>query len=408
LCSIGDGLEIVDGERDLTASASGLLRTRLAERLSSRRAEIEHATLTRVYGISDPAEVEDPNYTTGLREAVAAALEYGLAAIEGPATWAPVPVQLLFQARYAARSGVSLDTVLRRYFAGFSLLGDFIVQEANAKIAIPAAELQRAMRGEAAVFDRLVVSVAEEYMRESESRHHRSAEENRAAQVRMLLDGEMVDAPELGYDLDAWHIGAIAIGPGARDAMRDVAKRLDRRPLVVCVGQGTVWGWLGGKRKLASNEVLRLAESRWPAAAILALGEPGLGIEGWHLTHRQARAALPIASRGSRRLVGYAEVALLASALGDEVLASSLRDAFLAPLESYRDRGATARETLDAYFVAGRNISSAAAALGVSRKTVSSRLHSIEDRLGRSLHRCGAELETALRLRTLTVTQNES
>jgi hypothetical protein len=38
---------------------------------------------------------------------------------------------LLVQARLAARSDVSLDIVLRRYFAGYSLLGDFLVGEAD-------------------------------------------------------------------------------------------------------------------------------------------------------------------------------------------------------------------------------------------------------------------------------------
>ncbi|MCL2770562.1 MAG: helix-turn-helix domain-containing protein, partial [Solirubrobacterales bacterium] len=51
-----------------------------------------------------------------------------------------------------------------------------------------------------------------------------------------------------------------------------------------------------------------------------------------------------------------------------------------------------------AYLAAERNISSAAAALGVARSTVEARLSTIERRLGRSLHPCPAELEVALAL----------
>ncbi|HZE05289.1 MAG TPA: helix-turn-helix domain-containing protein [Solirubrobacteraceae bacterium] len=94
----------------------------------------------------------------------------------------------------------------------------------------------------------------------------------------------------------------------------------------------------------------------------------------------------------------YADVALLATALSNELLADTLRESFLAPLEAERDGGAAWRRTLRAYLDTGHNASTAAAALGVSRKTVSARLRAIEARLGRSLDSCAAELEVALAL----------
>jgi DNA-binding PucR family transcriptional regulator len=146
---------------------------------------------------------------------------------------------------------------------------------------------------------------------------------------------------------------------------------------------------------------MRFAESCWPAAATLALGEPGEGVEGWRLTHRQAKAALPVAVRGPNSVARYAEVALLASALTDEVLARSLEDSYLGPLRLERDDGAAFRETLRAYFSAERNVTAAAASLGVSRPTVQSRLRTIEEKIGRSLGSCAAELETVLELHEL-------
>jgi PucR-like helix-turn-helix protein/diguanylate cyclase with GGDEF domain len=372
----------------------------LAARLRSRHLEIEGAMLARVHAVSDPGEVSDPTYALGLRDTVGAALAYGIAAIERPGPEpAPVPEQLLVQARHAARSGVGLDTVLRRYFAGYTLLGDFLMQEAAGHDSLSAAELKRLLRAEAILFDRLVAAVSVAYARESGG-YDQGTEHRRAERVRMLLAGELVDAAELGYELDAWHLGAIVAGPGARDAVRDLAGPLDCRLLAVS-GEGTLWAWLGSRRRRSAREVLSLADSCWPAEARLSLGEPGAGMEGWRLSHRQAKAAFPVALRGARSLVAYTDVALLASALRDDVLASSLRDTFLAPLEGERDGGATARETLDAYFAAGRNASSAAAALGVSRKTVSIRLRSVEERLGRPLDRCAAEMETALCLQGL-------
>ena len=60
--------------------------------------------------------------------------------------------------------------------------------------------------------------------------------------------------------------------------------------------------------------------------------------------------------------------------------------------------GAVLRATLRAYFVAQRNVSSTASALGVSRKTVNSRLRTVEQGLGRTLDSCALELELGVTL----------
>jgi DNA-binding PucR family transcriptional regulator len=133
----------------------------------------------------------------------------------------------------------------------------------------------------------------------------------------------------------------------------------------------------------------------------LAIGEPGRSMAGWRLTHRQAVATLPIALRAREGVARYVQAPLLASALQDDLLADSLRQCYLAPLESDRDGGVAAKETLRAYFAAGGNVSSAAAALSLNRRTVSSRLAAVEERLGRQLEDASAEIETALRLAEL-------
>jgi DNA-binding PucR family transcriptional regulator len=141
---------------------------------------------------------------------------------------------------------------------------------------------------------------------------------------------------------------------------------------------------------------------------MFALGEPARGIEGWRQTHRQAQAALVVALRRSGiqsptqektvTVTRYADVALLATALKDELLARALIDTYIAPLEDPRGGDPVLCETLRAYLAAERSVSSTAAALGVVRKTVENRLRAIEEKLGRSLHPCPVELEVALRL----------
>lgn len=355
--------------------------------------------LARVYGVSDPASLSDPEYVAGLRNAVAAALDYGLAGIElGEERVGPIPVVLLAQARHAARSGVELDTVLRRYIAGDALLGDFVLQAVEAGgLGMREIDLRRIWRGQASLLDRLIAAVSDEYRQELDVRLS-GVEDRRMERIKKLLAGQFLEPDELQYEFDVWHIGAIAYGPGAQAVVRELAKNLDRRLLLASPGEGEVWAWLGGRRKVTAGEAELCAPTPWPSGLSLALGEPERGIAGWRLTHRQARAALPIAQRPQARMVRYADVALLAAALHDDVLANSLQRLYLDPLAYERDGGASLRKTLRAYFSAHRNISSTAAALGVSRQTVSSRMRIIEERICRSLDICASEMDTALRL----------
>ncbi len=398
---------MISGTRRISSSPPSAvqLSATLQARLRARRPEIEQEVLARVYSVSDPGDVADPDYALGLRSAVSAAVAYGIAALGNDGgRLAPVPAELLSQARRAARSGVPLDTVLRRYVAGHALLGEFIVQEAGDSGRDLSIFLREALRAEAVNLDHLIGAVAVEYRSEIETKT-RSLHQRRNELVRKLIAGELSDPGELGYELDAWHIGAIAAGGEAERAIRDLAGTLDRRPLLVRDGDETLWAWLGSARKVSRDELEFVATWSWPEGVCVALGEPGRGVSGWRLTHRQAAVALPIARRGSKSHVRYADVALLASAIQDEVLSASLRDLYLAPLAADRDRGKTLRRTLRAYFSTGRNITSTAEIVGVTRKTAALRLRTIEQRLGRTIDTCAAEIETALRLQEIgTVT----
>jgi hypothetical protein len=384
-----------------TPAALDRIRARIHERLEGRRAEIESALLNRIYGISDPSDIDDPEYLEGLRTAVTAALDYGLTAIErGDERAPPVPAVLLVQARTAARIGISLDTVLRRYFAGYALLGDFLLEEVENGGLLSGSALKSLMGTQAALFDRLLAGVSEEYSRAAQQGRG-TTEERRAERVQRLLAGELLDTSDIEYDFDAHHLGAIATGEGAYEAIRDLAGSLDCRPLLVRRDESVVWAWLGARRNLDPCELETLASERWPAQLPLAIGEPAQGLFGWRVTYQQARAALPIAIRRGEGLVRYADVALLASMLQDDVLSTSLRELYLLPLEAERDGGDALRETLEAYLASGRNVSSAAAALGVTRRTVSNRLRAVEVRLNRPLGRAMPALEAALQLREL-------
>ena len=369
----------------------------LASRLRRRLPELEAVIATRVYAISDPHEVRDPAYLQGLHAALPIAIDHAISVLELGEGRAPdISPALLAQARLAARDGVSLDTVLRRYVAGNALVGDFLIEEAE-RAEVPSQALRRLLGAQTTVLDRLLAVVSAEYAREVGNRPTNAAERRREC-VKRLLAGELVDQSELDYDLDAHHLALIAKGEGGLDTMRELAARVDRRLLAVRREEEPTWAcWLGGG-PVAAKAVVGVLDEIAPEPVFVTVGEPGEGLSGWRLSHRQAKAALPIAERGGRQVVRYVDVAFQASALRDDLIATSLRQIYLAPLEEARDGGKAARETLRAYFAAERNLSSTAASLGVDRRTVRNRIRAIEERLGRSLADAAVDLETALRL----------
>ena len=372
----------------------------LAARLRERLPELEAAVATRVYAISDPHDVADPKYLQGLNAALSAAIEYRLTVLEvGERRVPAVPPVLTAQARLDARDGVPLDTVLRRYFAGNSLFGDFLAEEAE-RAEVPNSALRRLLAAQATLGDRLLAAVSAEHDREAKNRPTSAADRRRAC-VKSLLAGELVDHSELGYDLDAHHLGLMARGEGADEAMRELAGKLDHRLLAVCREEEPVWAcWLGGRDPLDAEEARRALRHLSPDGILIALGEPGEKLSGWRLSHRQAKGALPIAERGRQPVIRYSEVTLLASVLRDDLAIASLRRLYLEPLEGCRD-GDNLRAALRAYFDAGRNVSSAAAALGLNRRTLSKRLQTAERVLGSPLESLAADLEIALSVEAL-------
>ncbi len=374
-------------------------RASLAGRLRARRPEIAEAVFARFRDIGfDPAEGEDAEYVAGARAAIIESVDYGLGAIERGEEWfGSIPSALVAQARRAARNGVSLEKVLRRNNAGHTVLEDFVVQEVD--FAGQSMVLRGVFGTLGAMLDHFTALMAHEYQHEIE-RTANSPELRRSEQVQKLLAGAPGDSAELSYEFDAEHLGVIAVGAKAGETVRALAASLGRELLSVSRDGETVWAWFGGRRALDIAELERLVSAKAPAGVSLTIGGPAKGIDGWRLTHRQAQAATLVAQRRPQKLTAYADVSLLAAVLRDRELAGSLVEVHLSPLDGYKDSAAS-RETLRAYFAAGCNAATAAAALRVDRHTVERRLNSIETRLGRMLLSCRAELEVALSLEEL-------
>lgn len=149
------------------------IRAEVVARLRARRPEIDQVILTRVRdGVSDPAAMSgDAEYVEGLRVAVVAAVDYALSGIEAGegSSSAVVPAATVLQAQRAARAGVGLDTVLRRYVAGHALLEDFVMQEVDHNdLLVGRTALRKVLGISALVLDRLIASITSAYMQEVE------------------------------------------------------------------------------------------------------------------------------------------------------------------------------------------------------------------------------------------------
>src|SRR5271155_1594898 len=141
-------------------------RAAVVGRLRSRQVELIAVIFARMRGDEfDRAGDEDAEYLAGLRATVEAALEYVLAGIErGKEGIGPVPTVASEQARRAARVGVPLDTVLRRYVVGSALLGEFIMEEADrGNYPDERSALRAALRAQASGLDRLLQAITGAY-----------------------------------------------------------------------------------------------------------------------------------------------------------------------------------------------------------------------------------------------------
>ncbi|MFL5872210.1 MAG: helix-turn-helix domain-containing protein [Solirubrobacterales bacterium] len=353
--------------------------------------------MTRVRSVSG-SELDVPSeYRDGLATAVSAAIDYGLLIVErSDGNLPPVPRELLAQARLAAATGVNLDDVVRRYVGGYTVFSDLLILAAGEE-----RESVAALRGRlwslSALFDRVITAVGEEYGREAKERLL-SSEGRKLSRLKRLLAGELLDTNEFSYDFGAWHLGLVVSGPDAGRLIAELKETLGARGLVARPDGEKRWAWLGRTREFDRGEIDVLAERSLSNGSQVFIGEPAHGIGGWRRTHRQAQAARSISRRTGDRVLQYGKIALLATIVEDDLLFSSLRDRYLDPLIRDGDPRDDLPETLSAYFAADRKVSSAAAALGVDRHTVSRRLRIAEELLGLPLGLCSTELDAALRL----------
>lgn len=381
------------------ASAGGLgdderelIRSELLSRIGARSGEVEDGIVAAALAI-ESGIADDPDGLAGLRAAVREMLELLAELIAQGVDWTPRPLfAIAAQTRYLARSGVPLEVAMRGHYAMVSTCFEFATTEVD---ELPAGTLPYLIEIQSRHGDYLMGLISTAYEEELERLSSPSAR-RLEQRVERLLAGDSEPGAALDYDLEAWHLGLVAIGPGVELMARRLAERLGARLLLVPKGGETAWLWLGAARPIPFAE-LEGALTGGDAEVRLAIGEARRGIEGWRRTHGEARTAAEVARRGGQPLVRCADVLLLTATVRDPEVAKTLLDVYLGPLDRDRD-GRRLRETLRAYYASDCNAASAGASLGVDRQTVRRRLAKIEAALGRRLDSCRVEMEMALRV----------
>ncbi|MGN6256087.1 MAG: helix-turn-helix domain-containing protein [Solirubrobacterales bacterium] len=375
------------------------VRRLLATRLRKHLPEIEAAVHQRIRSIVEAVPLIDPEYAAGVQEATREAVDYAIAGIEtGTQSSESIPTAVANQARHAARGGVPLETVLRRYHAGDRLLFEWLTGAAD---DLPVGALQEIARTQGRIIDHLTADIAREYNSELE-RSRQSPSYRLSERVRALLEGERDGDPSLSYDFAGWHLGLVGSGAGIEKGIREAARQADRQVLCVQgISDGRVWAWLGGRAKPDVGNLELTLEQRVPIGASLCVGEIRSGLEGWRLTHAEAQIAFRVALYATSTITRSRDVVLMSAILREPRLTESIVETFIQPLEGKSGRGLVLRETLRTYFGADQNAATTAHRLQVDRSTVRRRLTTVEELLGLKIDSYGPQLQVALAVEEL-------
>jgi hypothetical protein len=297
-----------------TAVSEGIAR--VAANLAGKAGELT-GELVNLYEKELPQLVHDDERMVSLLSAsVYQNLETGLQIFQHgiDPTRVEAPAAAVEYARRLAQRGTPVNDLIRAYYLGQTAILDYAFEECCRQVDDPGllgAMMRRALTVTFSFTDRVSQQVVTAYQEERDRwLFNRSAV--RTARVRALLDGDGslldmdgvdVDATEaaLGYRLRGAHLGMIAWQTadvyagdslGALEALSvDLMKRVqgEGQPLFVPRDESSAWVWLPlDSATFPPREHLERALASSAPSARLALGEPGLGVQGFRRTHQQA------------------------------------------------------------------------------------------------------------------------
>lgn len=313
-----------------------------------------------------------------------------------------LPPAAVEETKTVAQWGISLDALVQTYRTGHSVIWEHAMEVAERSIVdarVRSKVLMIVSRYLFAYTDRMVVLLAQVYEGERSALSH-DRDRGRRQLVRDLLDGLPIDQSKLPYRVSGVHMAAILSGDRADRVLIKLAAQLGLTCLTVAGPSHSVWGWLGGP-DLKDPKVQQAVVAAAAGPVICAFGDVAEGIQGFQISHREARQAFRIGRQLDSAMTRYADVALLSLTTMDESLARQFMTRELGFLADRGIRAEELRDTLRAYFASGHNASATAVRLSLNDRTVAYRLRSIEEKLGRPVASRRDELSVALRLYSL-------
>lgn len=344
---------------------------------------------------------DDPDYVAAYTDSCVAHLKVLIDRLTSgrdiPESLPPAAVE---ETRTVAQWGISPDALVQTYRTAHSVIWEHAMDVAQQQIEdgpTRAQVLKVISRYLFSYTDRMVVLLSEVYEGERMTLFH-DRDRRRRQLVRDLLDGLPVDHSKVPYPISGMHMAAVASGDGSDRVLGELATRFGLSRLTVTGPSGSTWGWFGGNVLAEASAQQALVEGV-PEGTFVAFGDPAEGVEGFRVSHREARQAYRIGRRlGGRSALQYGDVALLSLTTHDEALAQEFVHRELGFLAEDDPRAHELRSTLRAYFDTGHNASAAAARLSLNDRTVAYRLRTVEERMGRPLASRRDELSLALRL----------
>jgi DNA-binding PucR family transcriptional regulator len=326
------------------------------------------------------------------------------------------PAAAVEYARRLAQRGVPTNALLRAYRLGQAGFMQRMLHGIAAQSLKPDVVVAASIELSAITFtyiDRLSEQVFAAYQQERD-RWMRNRGAVRSARAMSVLANGAADIDEaekaLGYPLRQSHRGVVVWSDdGAPDAdrlthlERVIGKlaehyRSDRAPLVIAPDDSTIWAWLPTSSKTAATVPSTPVVA--DAGVWIALGSPAPGVDGFRLTHRQARQAQIVAMAADAehrtRITESEQAGLVALMVSDLDAVRSWVSHALGPLAIDLEGNARLRDTVRAFLSSGGSYTAAAQQLLLHKNTVQYRIRKAEETRGRPLSDGRLEVEVAL------------
>jgi DNA-binding PucR family transcriptional regulator len=341
-----------------------------------------------------------------------------------PSLATPPPEALAYAKEYVRR-GLGFEALQRAYRTGQATLSKMWLQELQlrANDAEQLAETFGFFNDWLFMWVEALENRLTEYYMVERERQLRGTSAIRVEQVRTILDGAVIDSrsasARLKYELDRTHVayvvwategtldapnGNILFGAMERVAA-EVAELLGASDHIAVPLGGYLACWAGMRRSPLPEEFpggMRLATRR---AIYVAVGQPGVGIDGFKRSHEEALLARRVhrlrGEHARSSWVRFADIALEAMLTQSREEARHFVRQQLGSLAGDDESSLRLRATLSIFLEEQASFVNAAARLGVHKNTVAYRIRRAEELLGRGVRERQLELQTALRIAEL-------